>query len=179
MRVATWNVNSVRSRIDRVLGYAEASGVDVLAMQETKCKDEQFPREGFEALGYEVATFGVNQWNGVAIASRVGLEDVVRGFDGQPLWGDPPALEARALLGPFPARPQKDVLAAVDENTRLGFVARRDHVDGGEGQDRGCDRRNDDPGAAAHQRAPDQAKIQIAEGGWSGGGRRRRRGPRR
>ncbi|MBN9376104.1 MAG: exodeoxyribonuclease III [Cellulomonas sp.] len=97
MRVATWNVNSVRTRIDRVLGFLESSGVDVLAMQETKCKDEQFPREGFEALGYEVATFGFSQWNGVAIASRVGLEEVVRGFAGQPLWGDPPALEARAL----------------------------------------------------------------------------------
>ncbi|HEY0119243.1 MAG TPA: exodeoxyribonuclease III [Cellulomonas sp.] len=97
MRVATWNVNSVRSRIDRVLGWVEASGVEVLALQETKCKDEQFPREGFEALGYEVATFGFSQWNGVAIASKVGLEDVVRGFEGQPAWGDPPALEARAI----------------------------------------------------------------------------------
>ena len=97
MRVATWNVNSVRSRIDRVLGYVESSGVDVLAMQETKCKDEQFPREGFEALGYQVATFGFSQWNGVAIASKVGLDDVVRGFDGQPAWGDPPATEARAI----------------------------------------------------------------------------------
>jgi exodeoxyribonuclease-3 len=97
MRVATWNVNSVRSRIDRVLGWVEASGVEVLAMQETKCKDEQFPRAGFEALGYEVATFGFNQWNGVAIASKVGLGDVVRGFPGQPTWGDPPAVEARAI----------------------------------------------------------------------------------
>jgi exodeoxyribonuclease-3 len=97
MRVATWNVNSVRSRIDRVLGWVESSGVDVLALQETKCQDEQFPREGFEALGYEVATFGFSQWNGVAIASKVGLDQVVRGFDGQPLWGDPPVVEARAL----------------------------------------------------------------------------------
>lgn len=97
MRVATWNVNSVRSRIDRVLGWVEASGVEVLALQETKCKDEQFPREGFEALGYEVATFGFSQWNGVAIASKVGLADVVRGFAGQPTWGDPPVIEARAI----------------------------------------------------------------------------------
>ena len=97
MRVATWNVNSVRSRIDRVLDWVARSGVDVLAMQETKVKDEAFPREGFEALGYEVATFGHNQWNGVAIASRVGIAEVERTFPGQPAWGDPPVVEARAL----------------------------------------------------------------------------------
>jgi len=97
MLVATWNVNSVRSRVDRVLGYLEHSGVDVLAMQETKTKDEAFPREGFEALGYEVVTSGYSQWNGVAIASRVGIADVERGFAGQPTWGEPAATEARAL----------------------------------------------------------------------------------
>jgi exodeoxyribonuclease-3 len=97
MRVATWNVNSIRSRLDRVLDWVARSGVDVLAMQETKVKDEAFPHEAFGALGYEVATFGFSQWNGVAIASRVGLADVARTFPGQPAWGDPPAVEARAL----------------------------------------------------------------------------------
>lgn len=97
MRVATWNVNSVRSRVDRVLGWLGSSRVDVLAMQETKVKDEAFPHEGFRELGYEVATFGFSHWNGVAIASRVGLEDVTRAFPGQPTWGDPPAVEARAI----------------------------------------------------------------------------------
>src|SRR5512144_286693 len=66
-------------------------------MQETKAKDEQFPYDRFRALGYEVAHHGLNQWNGVAILSRVGLEDVRVGFDGQPGWGDPVASEARAI----------------------------------------------------------------------------------
>jgi len=97
MRLATWNINSIRSRADRVLAFLERSGTDVLALQETKCTDEQFPRAGFEAAGYEVATFGLNQWNGVAIASRVGLLDVERGFPGQPTFGAEPVLEARAI----------------------------------------------------------------------------------
>jgi exodeoxyribonuclease III len=97
MRLATWNVNSVRSRVGRAVAFLERSQVDVLALQETKCKDEQFPREAFEALGYEVATFGHSQWNGVAIVSRVGLDDVERGFPGQPTFGESPAPEARAI----------------------------------------------------------------------------------
>jgi exodeoxyribonuclease-3 len=97
VRLATWNVNSIRARVDRVAAWLEASEVDVLAMQETKCKDEQFPHLPFEAVGYEVATWGTSQWNGVAIASRIGLDDVQRGFEGQPTWGDVVDVEARAL----------------------------------------------------------------------------------
>ncbi|MUL76616.1 exodeoxyribonuclease III [Mycolicibacterium sp. CBMA 226] len=95
MRIATWNVNSIRTRVDRVTDWLSRADVDVLAMQETKCKDEQFPTMPFAALGYEVAHVGHSQWNGVAIASRVGLEDVRIGFDGQPQWQD--ADEARAI----------------------------------------------------------------------------------
>ena len=91
MRIATWNVNSIRSRIDRVAAWLERSDVDVLAIQETKAREDQFPLERFEALGYEVAHHGLNQWNGVAIASRVGLDDVRVGFDGMPGWGEPAA----------------------------------------------------------------------------------------
>ncbi|WP_347350725.1 exodeoxyribonuclease III [Intrasporangium sp.] len=97
MRIATWNVNSIRSRIDRVAAFLERSDVDVLAIQETKARDDQFPFDRFTRLGYEVVQHGVNQWNGVAIASRVGLEDVRTGFEGMPGWGDPLAPEARAL----------------------------------------------------------------------------------
>jgi len=97
MRLATWNINSIRARADRALAFLQRTGTDVLAMQETKCSDEQFPREGFEALGYEVATLGHNQWNGVAIVSRVGLADVERHFPGQPGFGETPEGEARAL----------------------------------------------------------------------------------
>ncbi|MDM8084339.1 exodeoxyribonuclease III [Cellulomonas cellasea] len=97
MRLATWNINSIRARTDRALAFLERTGTDVLALQETKCKDEQFPREAFEAAGYEVATLGFSQWNGVAIISRVGLEDVETTFAGQPGFGVEPVTEARAL----------------------------------------------------------------------------------
>ena len=101
MRLATWNVNSIRTRVDRVADWLERADVDVLAMQETKCTDAQFPTMPFAALGYEVAHVGLNQWNGVAIASRVGLDDIEVGFEGQPTWSSKPeseaAAEARAL----------------------------------------------------------------------------------
>lgn len=95
MRLATWNVNSIRSRIDRVTDWLQRADVDVLAMQETKCTDAQFPTMPFAALGYDVAHCGHNQWNGVAIASRVGLDDVEMSFAGQPAWND--AIEPRAI----------------------------------------------------------------------------------
>ncbi len=101
MRLATWNVNSIRTRLDRVVDWLDRADVDVLAMQETKCADGQFPTMPFASLGYEVAHVGFNQWNGVAIASRVGLGDIEVGFDGQPTWSSRPdvsaAAEARAL----------------------------------------------------------------------------------
>ncbi len=95
LRLATWNVNSIRARLDRVLGWLARAEVDVLAVQETKCADAQFPALPFFELGYEVTHLGVDQWNGVAIASRVGLGEVEFGFEGQPGWNGRP--EARAL----------------------------------------------------------------------------------
>lgn len=97
VRIATWNVNSIRSRIDRVEAWLERTDVDVLAIQETKAREDQFPFDRFEALGYEVAHHGLSQWNGVAIVSRVGLDDVSRGFPDLPHWGEPAAEEARAI----------------------------------------------------------------------------------
>ncbi len=100
LRVATWNVNSVRARVQRVVDWLGRAEVDVLAMQETKCSDSQFPTMPFLAAGYEVAHHGYDQWNGVAIASRVGLDDVQVDFDGQPGWttdGAAAGPEARAL----------------------------------------------------------------------------------
>jgi exodeoxyribonuclease-3 len=96
MRLATWNVNSIRTRVDRVVDWLSRAEVDVLAMQETKCTDAQFPTMPFAALGYDVAHVGLNQWNGVAIASRVGLDNVEIGFDGQPTWSGQPEVEASA-----------------------------------------------------------------------------------
>lgn len=95
MRIATWNVNSIRTRVDRVIAFLERSGVDALAMQELKCKDAQFPLEPFAEAGYEVAFHGLNQWNGVGIASRVGISDVEVGVPGLPQWKE--TAEARAL----------------------------------------------------------------------------------
>ena len=97
MRLATWNVNSLRSRIGRVEEFLQRHDVDVLAVQETKAREDQLPLMGLQALGYDVAVAGVNQWNGVAIISRVGLDDVDVGFPGQPGWGEPLAAEARAI----------------------------------------------------------------------------------
>ncbi|WP_445167217.1 exodeoxyribonuclease III [Mycolicibacterium sp. Dal123E01] len=100
LRLATWNVNSIRTRVGRVVDWLQRGDVDVLAMQETKCADDQFPTMPFLEAGYEVVHCGFNQWNGVAIASRVGFEDVEVGFDGQPAWskeGTDAKAEARAL----------------------------------------------------------------------------------
>jgi exodeoxyribonuclease-3 len=84
VRLASWNVNSIRARVDRVVAFLDRSQTDVLAIQETKCRDDQFPYLAFEAAGYEVAHVGFSQWNGVAVISRVGLEDVETSFAGQP-----------------------------------------------------------------------------------------------
>lgn len=84
MRIATWNVNSIRTRYGRVVDWMVREDVDVLAMQEIKCKAEQFPHEAFEEAGYELAIHGLNQWNGVAIASRLPIEDVATEFPGMP-----------------------------------------------------------------------------------------------
>ena len=97
MRLATWNVNSLRSRIDRVEAFLDRHDVDVLALQETKAREDQLPLMGLQARGYDVAVAGYSQWNGVAIVSRVGLEDVQIGFDGMPAFGDPATTEARAI----------------------------------------------------------------------------------
>jgi exodeoxyribonuclease-3 len=95
LRIGTWNVNSVRTRVDRVVDWMQRADIDVLAMQETKCADDQFPAMTFLGAGYEVMHCGHDQWNGVAIASRVGFDDVEVGFPGQPSWAG--RNEARAL----------------------------------------------------------------------------------
>ncbi|MEV4737310.1 MULTISPECIES: exodeoxyribonuclease III [unclassified Microbacterium] len=102
MRLATWNVNSIRTRVTRTVEFAVREDVDVLAMQEIKCKPEQFPYGPFEEAGYHVEVHGLNQWNGVAIASRLPVTDVRTSFDGMPGFakgheGPDAPLEARAL----------------------------------------------------------------------------------
>ncbi|MGB3641912.1 MAG: exodeoxyribonuclease III [Rivularia sp. (in: cyanobacteria)] len=80
MKIATWNVNSIRTRLEHAINWLKESGVDVLCLQETKVVDELFPREPFEELGYHVYTSGQKSYNGVAIVSRQPLEDVSIGF---------------------------------------------------------------------------------------------------
>ncbi|MFG2894848.1 exodeoxyribonuclease III [Streptomyces sp. NPDC048248] len=84
MRIATWNVNSITARLPRLLAWLERTGTDVLCVQETKCSAEQFPREALRDLGYEAAVNADGRWNGVALLSKVGLEDVVMGLTGGP-----------------------------------------------------------------------------------------------
>ena len=84
MKIASWNVNSLRVRLEQVLDWLKAAEPDVLAMQETKCKDEQFPAAPFADLGYRVVYSGEAGYNGVAIASRkeaTGVATDIDGFD--------------------------------------------------------------------------------------------------
>ena len=102
MRIATWNINSIRTRHGRALDWMLREDIDVVAFQEIKCKPEQFPMQAFEDAGYEVVLHGLNQWNGVAFASRLPIEDVEIGFPGQPGFlkgaeGPDQPLEARAI----------------------------------------------------------------------------------
>lgn len=84
MRIATWNVNSLRARLDKVRWWLERARPDVLLMQETKLKDEDAPVDAFRELGYELSHHGQGRWNGVAIASRCGIAPVETNF-GRPL----------------------------------------------------------------------------------------------
>ncbi|MFT7473240.1 MAG: exodeoxyribonuclease-3 [Verrucomicrobiales bacterium] len=81
MRLVTWNVNSLNVRLERVTEWIELLQPDVLCLQETKLGNDDFPHDAFKALGYESAHHGQGQWNGVAIISRVGLDDVRPDFD--------------------------------------------------------------------------------------------------
>lgn len=78
MKIATWNINSVRARVDRLLEYLRGSAPDVLCLQETKCTDDQFPLLELEALGYRATLFGQKSYNGVAILSREPVTEVAR-----------------------------------------------------------------------------------------------------
>ena len=102
MRIATWNVNSIRTRVDRVVDWTVREDVDVLAMQEIKCRPDQFPAAQFEDAGYELALHGFDQWNGVAFASRSPIESVETAFPGMPgflkgVEGPDQPQEARAI----------------------------------------------------------------------------------
>ncbi|HEX2782266.1 MAG TPA: exodeoxyribonuclease III, partial [Ilumatobacteraceae bacterium] len=85
MRIATWNVNSLKVRLPRIEEWVADMQPDVLCLQETKVSDDAFPTLTFMSMGYESAHHGQGQWNGVAILSKVGLEEVVLNFaEGEP-----------------------------------------------------------------------------------------------
>jgi exodeoxyribonuclease-3 len=97
VRLATWNVNSVKQRVPRLLPWLDERAPDVVCLQETKLTDAAFAEllgAELDRRGYEFASHGQSQWNGVAILSRVGLEDVEPGLAGAPGFPDP---EARAV----------------------------------------------------------------------------------
>ena len=82
MKITTWNINGVRARLDLAVTYLREAAPDVVCLQEIKSVDEGFPRGAFEDLGYTVATHGQKGFNGVAILSKLPLEDVARGLPG-------------------------------------------------------------------------------------------------
>ncbi|HVR69269.1 MAG TPA: exodeoxyribonuclease III [Vicinamibacteria bacterium] len=104
MRIATWNVNSLKARLDKVTWWLDRAKPDVLLLQETKLSDADAPADVFQRLGYALAHHGEGRWNGVAVASRCGIEGVVTNF-GAPLLrprtedagDDEPLAEARMI----------------------------------------------------------------------------------
>ena len=141
MLLATWNVNSLKARLPRVTEWVADVRPDVLCMQETKMKDAAFPALAFEEMGYATAHFGQGQWNGVAIASRVGLEDVRVNFAD----GIEPDAEARIVTATCGGTrvvcvyvPNGRALDHDHYRYKLSWMARlRDHVAalGGAGDD--------------------------------------------
>jgi exodeoxyribonuclease-3 len=102
VRIATWNVNSVKQRMPRLLPWLDERQPDVVCLQETKLADDAFRellREELDERGYEIAVHGEATWNGVAILSRAGLEDVVPGLPGAPGFPHPEARAVAATCG--------------------------------------------------------------------------------
>jgi exodeoxyribonuclease III len=107
VRIATWNVNSVLARLPRLVEWLEQAAPDVVCLQETKVGADAFPADSVTPLGYEVAAHGQGRWNGVAVLSRMGLEDVARGLPGDPGppdGGEPEARTIAATCGPVRVR---------------------------------------------------------------------------
>jgi exodeoxyribonuclease-3 len=94
VKLATWNINSIRAREARLYAWLDRERPDVLCLQETKVEDQGFPLDAMKRAGYEVATFGQRSYNGVAIAARQPITDIVRG-----LGDDVPDEEARLIAG--------------------------------------------------------------------------------
>jgi exodeoxyribonuclease III len=96
MRIATWNVNSIRQRLDSLTAWLAERQPDIVCLQEIKCTDDAFPREAFEGLGYNVAVHGQKTFNGVALLSKLPFDEVTSGLDGDD--GDVQARFLEALV---------------------------------------------------------------------------------
>src|SRR6201994_818869 len=99
MRIATWNVNSIRQRIEPVMAWLKETQPDIACLQEIKCTDDAFPRLEFESLGYNVVTHGQKTFNGVALLSKLPFEETRSG-----LAGDDEDAHARFLEGVVPTK---------------------------------------------------------------------------
>lgn len=124
VRLATWNVNSINARLPRLLDWLAATEPDIVCLQETKCAADRFPVDEVGELGYTAAAHGDGRWNGVAILSKLGIDEVTRGFPGEPGFAEAPAeptlldeLGGAAELGL--ARPQARAIGATCGGLRV------------------------------------------------------------
>ena len=142
MRIATWNVNSVKQRVPRLLPWLDQRRPDVVCLQETKLGDEAFTEllgDELTGRGYELALHGEMQWNGVAILSKVGLDEVVRGIAGAPGFPNPEARAVAATCGGIRVWsvyvPNGRVPDSEHYRYKLAWLAAlRDQVKGGPGE---------------------------------------------
>jgi exodeoxyribonuclease-3 len=131
MRIATWNVNSVRARLERLVPWLAESRPEIVLLQETKCLDEQFPRPALEELGYQVAHAGQKSYNGVAILARGGIEDVHAGLGDERFDGEARVLSAQVgewLVGSVYAVNGQEVGHARYHDKLAWFTALRAHL---------------------------------------------------
>lgn len=123
MRLATWNVNSVKARLPRLLTWLDETKPDVVCLQETKCRADLFPAAEVEELGYATAAHGDGRWNGVAVLSRVGIEDVSNGFPGEPAYAGEAGAEGEdeqmALNEPVLLAPEARAIGATCGGVRV------------------------------------------------------------
>ena len=118
MRLATWNMNSVKARLPRLLEWLDEAKPDIVCLQEIKTTTALFPAAEVEELGYEVAAHGEGRWNGVALLSSVGLDDVSLGFAGEPSYEGEEA-EPTLLDEPGLRKPEARAVAATCGGIRV------------------------------------------------------------
>jgi exodeoxyribonuclease-3 len=129
MKIASFNINGIRARLPAVTAWLEEAAPDVVVLQEIKCIDENFPREHFEDLGYNVETHGQKSFNGVAILSKLPLEDVTRGLPGdetdeQARWIEATVVGERAVRVCGLYLPNGNPAPGPKYDYKLGWMAR-------------------------------------------------------